>query len=453
MTDTPFFPIEQSSSLAPAPSGPLDPEVVYRQTRPSDWLTMPEVSEAPGNLYALVLIPQGAKVKFPLSISNSPVKVEFGHTDSDGTFIMTKAVSESASGAVEYTIDASDFRHITSDGHAQCMVRISYQDGQPYIMFARPHGDSSNIWVSPVREISANVCGLSLGGFSTALKHMRYFSGYGFVPPFFMFKDNISLVAVRHLDEAGWREANMVFSGCISLRALPPLDLTNVYQMQEMFKDCISLEYIPKLITTNTDWMVGMFQGCTALRKLPEMDTSNVTEFSRFLKGCISISSIDNLDTSNGTYFDEMFSGCISLNDISGIETARAFSMTDMFKSCHALASAPSLHTEGIENINLFDDSGITALVNLQVSRKTYSLSFENMKALTRVTLSCSDWDGCDISFAGTCLSREAYVEFFQSLPAINSPYTITLGDILGGANMLTAEDQAIATGKGWMLA
>ena len=61
---------------------------------------------------------------------------------------------------------------------------------------------------------------------------------------------------------------------------------------------------------------------------------------------------------------------------------------------------------------NLFDDSGITALVDLPVSNKTLSLSFENMKALTRVTLSCSGWGGCDISFAGTCLSREAYVEF-----------------------------------------
>ena len=88
----------------------------------------------------------------------------------------------------------------------------------------------------------------------------------------------------------------------------------------------------------------------------------------------------------------------------------------------------------------------------MPLSNNTKSLSFENMKALTRVTLSCSDWDGCDISFAGTCLSREAYVEFFQSLPVINSPYTITLGDILGGSNMLTAEDLVMATGKGWVL-
>ena len=126
--------------------------------------------------------------------------------------------------------------------------------------------------------------------------------------------------------------------------------------------------------------------------------------------------------------------------------------MIDMFKSCHALASVPEIHTERIENVNLFDDSGITALVDLPISNKTQSLSFANLKALTRVTLSCSGWDGCDISFAGTCLSREAYVEFFQSLPFISSPYTITLGDILGGAAALSEEDKDIARNKGWFL-
>ena len=161
---------DQNSSPAtvaptPTPVGPLDPEVVYHQTRPSDWLTMPEVKNAPGNLYALVLIPQGAKVKYPLEITNSPVKVEFGHTDSDGTFISTRVVAESASGNVEYSIDASDFGHQTSDGHVQCMVRVSYQDGQPAIYFSRPTGDSSLSWISPIREIAANVCKISLSWF------------------------------------------------------------------------------------------------------------------------------------------------------------------------------------------------------------------------------------------------------------------------------------------------
>ena len=452
MTDTPFFPLEQNSSPAPAPAGPLDPEVVYRQTRPSDWLTMPEVSEAPGNLYALVLIPQGAKVKFPLNIPTSPVKVEFGHTDSDGTFISTRVVAESASGNVEYTIEASDFGHLTSDGHVQCMVRVSYQDGQPAINFSRPAGDASNTWVSPVREISCNIYELSLGGYSTALKHMRYFTGYGFVPGFFMFMNNISLIAVRHLGTGELRSALSFFKGCLSLVAIPQLDYTNIYQMNEMFSGCVSLEYLPEMNTINVDSVQGMFQGCTSLKQLPVMDTSVASDFSQFLKDCISINTIDVLDTSHAYYLDEMFSGCISLRKIPEIDTTNAYAMTDIFKSCHALASVPEIHTERIENVNLFDDSGITALVDLPISNKTQSLSFENMKALTRVTLSCSGWDGCDISFAGTCLSREAYVEFFQSLPAITEEYTITLGSVLGGANTLTAEDRAIATDKGWIL-
>lgn len=460
MTNTPFFPLSQSNAQAsdpiqthsPAQPGPLDPDVVYNQTRPSDWLIMPAVSNVPGNLYALVLIPQGAQVKFPLMISSSPVRIEFGHTDSSGSFVSTRVVSESAAGTVEYTIDASDFSHLTSDGHVQCMVRISYQSGQPAIYFTRPAGDSSLSWISPVREIAANVCNISLGGYITALKHMRYFTGYGFVPPFFMFKDNISLIAVRHLDTEGWNDASMAFCGCISLIAIPNLDFSDVYQIDEMFKGCISLEYLPAMDVTNCWSVQSLFEGCSALKELPEMDTSAVQDFRSFMKGCISIKTIEELDTSNGTDFEEMFSGCISLREIPSIDTSKAVSMTDLFKSCHALATVPALHTERLYDVDLFEDSGITALVGLSVSSRTQSLSFENMKALTRVTLSCNGWDGCDISFAGTCLSREAYVEFFQSLPVIISPYTITLGDILGGANMLRAEDRRIATDKGWVL-
>ena len=87
MTINPFFPLEQQGS--PVPSGPLDPEEVYRWTRPADWLKMPDVANAPGNLYALVLIPQGATVCFPLLISGAAVRIEYGYTDSSGTFICT----------------------------------------------------------------------------------------------------------------------------------------------------------------------------------------------------------------------------------------------------------------------------------------------------------------------------------------------------------------------------
>ena len=450
MTINPFFPLEQQGS--PVPSGPLDPEEVYLQTRPADWLKMPDVANAPGNLYALVLIPQGSSVKFPLMISSASVKIEYGNTDSQGVFTSTHVASQAATGTFEDTLDASDFSHLTSDGHVQCMVRISYQEGSPSIMFIRPAGDSSFSWVSPVREISCNVCSISLGGYTTAMKLMRYFYGKGFPAPFFMFNDNISLIAVRHLEMTEFYQAYSFFKGCISLIALPQIDTSTVMEFQGMFEGCISLEYIPQMDFSSAWSVESLFQDCSALKELPVMDTSAISDFTGFLKGCTSIKEISVLDTSNGSCFDEMFSGCISLRSIPAINTSKATSMTDMFRSCHALASVPELHTERIDVISMFKDSGITALSNLPVSNRTRTLSFEDMKALCKVTLSCDGWDGCDISFSGTCLSREAYVEFFRSLPVITEEYTITLGSVLGGTNTLTAEDRAIATDKGWII-
>lgn len=306
--------------------------------------------------------------------------------------------------------------------------------------------------MSPVREITCNVCDLSLGGFTAALKHMRFFTGYGFSPPIYMFNNCISLIAVRHLDLSNTYSCNMLFNNCISLIAIPELDTENVSDFEGMFQDCISIEYIPSFDTSSAWALTRIFKGCSALKELPILDTTNVSDYIEFIKGCISIKTIETLDTSRGTDFDEMFSGCISLRSIPTLDTSRANSMVDMFKSCHALASVPPLHTERITTLDLFEDSGITALVNLAVSEITTTLSFENMKALTRVSLSCNGWEGCNITFSGTCLSRDAYVEFFQSLPTISNEYTITLGSIIGGATALTAEDRAIATNKGWIL-
>lgn len=345
--------------------------------------------------------------------------------------------------------------------HPGCNLELSpgsHFDGteiytQPSIFFERPSGDTANSWVSPIREISCNVCNLSLGGFSSALKHMRYFSGYGFALPYFMFKDNISLICIRHLDTGGSSQGGMMlFSGCISLLAIPVLDTSEMQSLYDMFANCISLEYVPDMDTSNASSMESMFQGCSSLRRLPEMDVSNVYDFRYFAKGCIALNEIGLLNTSNGTDFDEMFSGCINLKKVNSLNTSNAVSMVDMFKSCHSLVSVPPLHTERIATLNLFEDSGITALVELPVSERTTTLSFENMKALTRVSVYSNDWEGCNINFSGTCLSRDAYVEFFQSLPTIATEYTITLGSIIGGTSALTVEDRSIATNKGWTL-
>ena len=449
MNYNPFYPLKPNSS--PAPSGPLDPEEVYCQTRPADWLKMPDVANAPGNLYALVLIPQGTTVCFPLLISGAAVRIEYGYTDSNGTFICTSVASQAATGNFTGLIDSSDFSHLTSDGHVQCMVRISYQEGQPSIYFQRPAGDNSLTWVSPVREISCNVCSIFLGGYTTALKLLKYFSGYGFPPAYFMFKGISSLIALRHLDTDQFLDALNFFDGCSSLVAIPHMNTSHIYDFNYMFKDCISLERVPDLDTTNAWSLEGLFEGCISLKELPDMDTSGIQDFRSLIKNCIAIKSFTGFDTSRGTDFDEMFSGCISLREVE-VNTSYASSMKDMFKSCHALEYVPALHTERVEDVDLFNDSSITALTDLPVSGNTRTLSFENMHALCRVNLSVNGWEGCDVSFEGTFLSREAYVEFFQSLPVITGEYTITLGIVQGGANVLTAEDRAIATDKGWIL-
>jgi hypothetical protein len=60
-------------------------------------------------------------------------------------------------------------------------------------------------------------------------------------------------------------------------------------------------------------------------------------------------------------------------------------------------------------------------------------------------------WDGVNINFTRMNFERDELVEMFESLPTIASAHTLNITNNPGTLD-LTAEDKAIATGKGWSL-
>lgn len=454
MTDTPFFLLEQSSSPTPAPAGPLDPEVVYHQTRPSDWLTMPDVSEDPGNLYALVLIPQGCNVMIALDIRYDYARIEYGVTDTSGVFRCIRVVSESFKGSHYDTLEASDWGNPTIDGFTQCLIHISYESGaNPTIIVGRPDG-SNPVWSSPIREIVCNVCSFESYPSSTSkpLKLMKYFSGYGFTAHQDFFSGCQSLIAVRNLDVSNQTHLNSLYYGCGSLRAIPNLETSKAESMEKMFYGCSALDEIPELDTSSATSMYYMFYNCFSLKKIPSMNTSHVTNFTGAFWGCRNLKKIPNLDLSSGTKFDTMFTDCSSLTEIPALNTSNAQSMEGMFSGCKALTTDPALDTSKAKKLSMYKDSGLCSLLNHDVRALSYDLSFEGMNALSRLTLVTTGWSGTNIKLTGTCLSREAMIEFFNSLPTVTVTKIITLGYARSFSDTLTEEDKDIARNKGWTI-
>ena len=133
-------------------------------------------------------------------------------------------------------------------------------------------------------------------------------------------------------------------------------------------------------------------------------DTSNVTDMYAMFSKCINLTTIPPLDTYNVTNMREMFSNCSNLTTIPALDASKATTIFDMFYSC-------------------------TSLTSIGVYGFTRS---------------------ADIS--STALQHDAIVAFLnQAGTAHDSSQQIIMGsDKLA---LLSDEEKAIATNKGWTLA
>ena len=156
--------------------------------------------------------------------------------------------------------------------------------------------------------------------------------------------------------------------------------------------------------TTNVTIMIQMFYNCTNLAAIPPLDTSNVTDMHYMFRDCSNLTTIPTLDTSKVTDMSYMFQGCSKLTTIPALDASSATNMLGMFSNCKSLASI-------------------------------------GMYGFTR-----------SIDISKTALGHDALVAFLnQAGTAYDSSQKITMGS--AKLALLSDEEKAIATNKGWQLA
>ena len=157
-------------------------------------------------------------------------------------------------------------------------------------------------------------------------------------------------------------------------------------------------------------------------------------------------------DTSKVTDMSYMFSSCTELTSIPQLDTSKVTNMRNMFFNCSKLTTIPELDTSKVTNMeNLFTNCRkLTAIPQLDVSRVTYMDSaFNNCTSLTSIGMYGFIYS---ISIKDTSLKHDALVAFLnQAGTAYNSSQTITMGSTK--LALLSDEEKAIATNKGWQLA
>lgn len=349
----------------------LDPLVVYEQTRPGDWLPMPEPEE--DEAWMLWHIAKDASAAVGIYGSGSAYDVTL-YSMQDGVltpFRDTEHIDANSdwvyrSGDVKASEFDEDDETLTSGGLKQVLIKVSASAGGHLTgVWLYSGGSSEKIYVANkynIVEISDNLPECPSGsayydGVEQKLLcgRTRYFSIRSDKPVSAsnMFEGAVSLVAVLDFPAInGTAGVAAMFSGCYSLRAIPLLDTSNVKSMYQMFYDCASLEAIPQLDTSNATNMVNMFFGCRTLKAIPPFDTSNVTSMAGMFSDCASLETIPPLDTSKVKNMGNMFYKCYSLKAIPPLDTQNVTDMSNMFLDCKSLEGGPLLDTSNVKSMS-----------------------------------------------------------------------------------------------------
>ena len=156
--------------------------------------------------------------------------------------------------------------------------------------------------------------------------------------------------------------------------------------------------------TKSSNYLFTNYKGATVDGLISSTDTANVTNMEGMFKYCYKLTSIPQLNTSKVTNMTDMFANCTSITTIPALDTSKVANMSSMFYGCSKLAS-----------IGMY---GFT----------------------------------CSINIVDTALKHDALVAFLnQAGTAYNSSQKITMGS--AKLALLSDEEKAIATNKGWQLA
>lgn len=180
--------------------------------------------------------------------------------------------------------------------------------------------------------------------------------------------------------------------------------------------------------TKSTHYLFANYTGTGVTGLISRTDTSNVGDMSSMFYNAVNLKTIPELDTYNVTNTSYMFDECTNLTSIPELDTSHVAKMRNMFSRCRVLTTIPALNASNATDM--------------------YSM-FSSCPKLTSIGLYGFTRS---IDITDTALGHDAIVAFLnQAGTAYNSSQKITMGS--AKLALLSDEEKAIATNKGWQLA
>lgn len=292
----------------------------------------------------------------------------------------------------------------------------------------------------------------------------------------YMFYYCRSLTSIPQLNTSNATDMSYTFAYCQQLTSIPPLNTSKVTNMSYMFQNCSNLTSIPQLDTSKVTDMSYMFSACPQLTSFPEIDTSNVTSALNMFQNCYNLTTIPQLDFRSITGSVSLLCpSCTSLVEVGDINFENATYLNGVFKSCSNLTSMGDVICP---NNKMFYGSygsdcwvyGCTKLQKIGVidCDSVTSLQYFFYNNIVKFT-DLTDFGGCRNLGKASSVSNTNGSYFMDQLPnltyesvmnVINGLYdrasaglsVLTLKLHANHLAMLSEDDIAIATNKGWSI-
>jgi len=226
----------------------------------------------------------------------------------------------------------------------------------------------------------------------------------------YCFNSSTNLTSITTpFDMSSAQDCSYMFNGCRNLTSIGALDLSNIEKAENMFYNCSNLEFTSVLDLSG-------LTGTNPVRHTFMYGGKRDTSIDIYLPSTVDINS--------------MFRGCY-FNEINIVSSTKVTNLSFTFSTANRL----------------------TTITGLDLSEcTTYSSAFSTNHPLENISFAAgSTIADHAISFSGCAnLTHTSLMNIINAL-CTGASSTCTLGS----ANLakLTAEEQAIATAKGWTLA
>ena len=137
--------------------------------------------------------------------------------------------------------------------------------------------------------------------------------------------------------------------------------------------------------TSNVTSMDGMFQNCTNLTSVSQLDTSNVTSADSMFSSCSNLTTIPLLDFSNLNRVYRLTYSCSKLQHLGGFKNLGMKSSFSGTNDNYFLYACPLLTHESIMNVinNLYDRASAGySVITLKLRANVLALLSDEEKAI-----------------------------------------------------------------------